>query len=147
MLAINEHIQTIVIQAADPSAATTRNIPWFKAPRALTIKNAFATSESGLTTANTTTSLAMAILNGGTVGTSTATIASFGTVLSPYSWTARQGYSATLPWDGSTTSLQDVAANQWVVAQFVETATSTAPIVAGNLTICVHHVEGTGRVT
>jgi len=89
----------------------------------------------------------MALLNGGTAGTSTTTIASFGTVLTPYTWTARQGVAATLPWDGSTTSLQDLAANQWLVAQFTETATSTAPIVAGNLTICVHHVEGTGRVT
>jgi hypothetical protein len=144
MIAYNEKIQTISVQAANPAGATVRNIPWFKAPRALTIKAAFATSESGLLTATPLTqALAMAILNGGTAGTGTATIATFGTSLSAFSWTARQGYSATLPADGSTTSLQDLAANQWLVAQHSEIGSSSA----GVLTICVHHVEGTGRVT
>lgn len=142
MYAINEHIQSFQY-AAFNQATVTRNIPWFKAPRALNIKAGYATTESGMATANSTQSLSLALLNGGTVGTATATIGTFGTVATPYTWTARQGYQATF----DTSSNKDLAEGAWLVAQINEVGgTSTTPSVQGVLTVCVHHVEGTGRV-
>jgi len=108
-------------------------------PRPTTIKAAFATSESGIITANTTNYLAMSLINGGTVGTATLTIGTFGSVATPYTWTAGQGYQATF----DTSSNQDLTANQWLAVRISETASQAT----GNLTVCVHHVEGIGRVT
>lgn len=136
---LNEEIVTGVVKTV-PAAADTHTISWFKAPRAATVVAAYAAVESAVATANTTTFLAVALQNGGTVGTAaTDTIATFGSVATPYAWTALQGYTAT--WD--TTTEKDLDAGEWVKVQW-DTTSTTLP---GHLTVVAHVVLGTGRVS
>ena len=136
--AINEEIVVINFDTA-PAAAQARDVPFFKAPRAMTITYAYAALNTNIGTANTTSFYALSLLNGGTVGTSTLTMCTFGSAATPYTWTLSQGYTGT--W--GTTSRKDLASGEWVLVR--EECTST--IDTGLATVCVHAVHGTGRVS
>ena len=56
-----------------------------------------------------------------------------------YTWTSAQGYTATF----DTTSNKDVAATSWIHVR--EEGTSTK--LTGVISVCVHVVLGTGRVS
>jgi hypothetical protein len=134
--AINELPLSITVAVG---AATAKKTPWFKFPRAGTIKAAYMGSSSGVITANTTVAYAPALMNGGTAGTSTLTIATFGSLATPYVQTANQQYAASWP----DTTLKDFAEGQWAVLDEEMTGAPTA----GNVTVCAHVVTGTGRVS
>lgn len=135
---LNEEIVTYQTLGV-PAAADTHTRPWFKMPRAGTIVAAYAAVESAVATANTTTFLAVALKNVGTVGTASAnTIATFGSVATPYTWTALQGYQATF----DTSSEKDVASGEWIVVQHDMTSTMATGVIA----VVAHVVLGTGRV-
>lgn len=134
---LNEEIVTY--QAIGLSVIDTHTRPWFKAPRAGTIVAAYAAVESAVATANTTSFLAVALQNRGSVGTAAVnTIATFGSVATPYTWTALQGYQATF----DTAAEKDLAAGDWVVVQH---DTGTA-LTTGAICVVAHVVLGTGRV-
>ena len=133
--AINEEI----VGWQSPEPAADRTTPWFKFPRAGTIKNAYLGSSGGVATANTTVAFAPSLLNGGTAGTSTLTVATFGSIATPYVQTASLGYTAT--WD--TSSNKDFTEGQWVVVREDVTGAPTTGVVSIN----AHVVFGTGRVS
>lgn len=136
--AINELMPTFQVDSSN--VATARTLPFFKMPRAGTIVAAHAVSESGIVTAQSVTSfLALSLIAGGAVGTSTLTIATFGSAATPYTWTANQGYQATV----DTTTNKDLASGAWVMVREEGTSTRTT----GVLGVCVHVVLGTGRVS
>ena len=132
----NEHFPAITVAVG---AATGKHTPWFKFPRAGTVKNAYMGSSAGVATANTTTAYAPALMNGGTAGTSTLTVATFGSLATPYVQTAAQGYTGT--W--ISTAVQDFAEGAWLVLDEEMTGTPTA----GNVTVCAHVTLGTGRTS
>ena len=134
--AANEHPLSITVAVG---AATAKKTPWFKFPRAGTIKNLYLGSSGGVATANTTTAYAPALMNGGAAGTSTLTVATFGSVATPYIQTANLQYTPT--W-GATT-YKDFTEGQWAVLDEELAGSPTA----GNVTLCAHVVLGTGRVS
>ena len=132
---LNEQILTF--SAGGPLQSASRTVAFAKAPRALTIKNAYAASQSGQVTAQPLTSfLSASLIGGGALGTSTLTIATFGSAAPPYAWTANQGYAAT--W--ATVAAHEVAEGSWIVWRD-EGATTREH---GGLTCNAHVVLGTG---
>ena len=81
--ATNEQIVTGQYISAD-AAATARTVPFFMTPRAATIVRAVAAVATGVTTANSTSYFALSLIAGGTVGTSTLTICTFGSAATPF---------------------------------------------------------------
>ena len=137
MAFLSNNEQLITWQSPEPAA--DRTTPWFKFSRAGTIKAAYLASSGGVATANTTTAFAPSLLNGGTAGTSTLTVATFGSVATPYIQTAKQQYQATF----DTTTLKDFTEGQWAVVREDVTGSPTTGLVA----LCAHVVLGTGRVS
>ena len=81
---LSNNEQIVCFSAGAPVQLATRTVAWFKAPRALTIKNAYAASQSGQATATPLTSfLSASLLNGASTGTSTLTIGTFGSAATP----------------------------------------------------------------
>lgn len=108
--AYNEQIVTF--SAGSPAQVATRTVAFAKAPRMMTVKNAYAASQSGQVTAQPLTSfLSASLIGGGALGTSTLTIATFGSAATPYAWTANQGYTAT--W--ATVAAHEIAEGSWLV--------------------------------
>lgn len=131
--------QLVTLQA--PVAATTaRNLPWFKMPRPGTIKNAYMSTSNGVATANTTTAFAPSLMNGGQAGTSTLTVATWGTLATAYVQTAGFGYAA--GWTPDTTA-KDFATGEWVVWREEVTGTPSTALVSA----VAHVVMGTGRTS
>jgi hypothetical protein len=133
--AINEEIVTY----QSPEPAADRTTPWFKFPRAGTVKNLYLASSGGVATANTTVAFAPSLLNGGTAGTSTLTVATFGSIATPYIQTAALGYSATF----DNTALKDFTEGQWAVVREDVTGAPTTGVVS----VSAHVVLGTARVS
>lgn len=139
-MAFQANNEQIITFQATVSATTARKTPWFKFPRNGTIKAAYLGTNNGVATANTTTAYAPAIMNGGSVGTSTLTVATWGSVATPYVQTATQGYTAT--WVPDSTG-KDFLEGQWAVFDEELAGTPSGGIVG----VVAHVVLGTGRVS